>query len=80
MSFWTQCDCGARYKLPGEHAGRKVRCKACGETFRADAEVEMEPAEAVAAVASQAATRQSAPAAKAPRLAPPRPSAGRHRR
>lgn len=30
----VQCTCGARYKVSEESAGRKVRCRKCGKTFR----------------------------------------------
>ena len=33
------CDnCGAKYRLPIEYQGRKVRCKKCGEKFSAPKE------------------------------------------
>jgi len=30
----AQCDCGAKYRVADSMAGRRVRCKKCGETFK----------------------------------------------
>ena len=33
MAILAECGCGKRYRVKDELAGRKVRCKACGEAF-----------------------------------------------
>jgi hypothetical protein len=34
--FTAQCACGKRYKIAAEKRGKKLRCKACGQTFSAE--------------------------------------------
>lgn len=37
MSITTKCECGKKYKVSDSHFGKKLRCKACGETFTVSA-------------------------------------------
>lgn len=64
MSIAATCGCGKQYSLADQFAGKKVKCKACGQAFVVPA------ATAVVAAPPKPAQAKAAPAAIAPAKAP----------